>query len=252
MLLAVAASAIGCSDLGTHKIQIDGNTAVTEGFATADGWTVNFQSFVVVVHDPGLIERSDNEPTWVRQNGVTVWDVVSGLPEGDEFSRQIRATRYDGADFRIAPADISEYEAVAGNAPGEIVDAAVEEGWSIHVVGSADAAMTTVHFDWTFDTNTFYRCKLDGDDAVELMADGVETSTLEILGDALFRTALGDPDAGLAFQPIADADANDDNMVTVDELEAAGLLDTLTSLTAELGGVRGAGPCPEYEAPDSE
>lgn len=241
----------GCSDIGTHSLAIAGTEAVAEGgmLTTSDGWDITFTSLVVVVHDPGLIERSDNDPAYVRELGVTVWDVVPTLEEGDELSRKIRATRYDGAQFRIAPTVISEYEPMAGNVDQAIVDAAAEDGWSVHVMGSATGAGGNVTFDWTFDTNTFYRCKFEDDEVVELAADGDETTTIEIVGEALFRGEADNNDAPVVFQPIADADGNGDGVVTADELDAAGLLDTVVELTHELGRVRGAGSCPEYEAP---
>jgi hypothetical protein len=249
----------GCSDIGTHMLAITGSEPVTvgglpEAVASSDGWMIVFTSFVVVLHDPGLIERTDNDPAYVRELGVTVWDVVPALAEGEELSRKIRATRYDGAQFRIAPTSISAYDPVPGNVDQDVVDAAADDGWSVHVVGIARPSgvppgTAEVTFDWTFDTNTFYRCKFEDDEVVELAGDAEETTTIEILGEVLFREEADNADAVLVFQPIVDADANGDSVVTADELEAAGLLDTIVELTHELGGIQGAGACPEYEAP---
>lgn len=253
--LLLSSLTLGCSDIGTHALAIAGSEPVATGgtLVTSDGWTITFTSFVVVLHDPGLIERTDNDPAYVRELGVTVWDVVQALEEGEELSRKIRATRYDGAQFRIAPTNISEYDPVAGNVEQSVVDAAVEDGWSIHVVGTATGgAVSDISFDWTFDSNTFYRCKFEGDEVLELGADGDETTTIEILGEALFRSEVDNGDAALVFQPIADADGNGDGMVMLDELDGAALLDTVIELTHELGGVRDAGACPEYEAPAEE
>lgn len=251
LLTSLCSLSMGCSDIGTHSLAIAGSEAVAEGgmLTTSDGWDITFTSFVVVLHDPGLIERTDNDPAYVRELGVTVWDVVPALEEGEELSRMIRASRYDGAQFRIAPTSISKYEPMAGNVEQDVVDAAVDDGWSLHVVGTATGAGGDVSFDWTFDTNTFYRCKFEGDEVVELGADGDETTTIEILGEALFRSEADNVDAAEVFQPIADADANGDGAVTADELEAAGLLDTVVELTHEIGGVQGAGACPEFEEP---
>jgi hypothetical protein len=247
-------SMLGCSDIGTHSLAIAGSESVAEGamLTSSDGWDITFTSLVVVLHDPGLIERTDNDPAYVRELGVTVWDVVPALAEGEELSRLIRATRYDGAQFRIAPTSISEYEPIAGNVDQDVVDAAAEDGWSLHVVGTATGMGVAVSFDWTFETNTFYRCKFEGDEVVELGADGDETTTIEILGEALFRSEADNADAAGVFQPIADADSDADGVVTAGELDAAGLLDTIVELTHELGGVQGAGACPEFEAADVE
>lgn len=244
--LAVFA-ATGCGDLGTHSLVVEGNDAVTQGIdaAASDGWTISFTSFVVVIHEPGLIEQFNDKPTWVREAGVTVWDVATSVDEGDELGRSIRATTYDGVDFRLAPPSANGYEALAGNVSSEVVSAAVDEDWSVHVVGSAEMGGNTLSFDWTFDTNVFFRCELDADSSVVLGAEGDETTVLEILGDALFTDGAG----GVVFQPFADAD-DGDGVLTADEVAAAGLLDGLQAATRELGGVRGFGPCPEYSAPD--
>lgn len=236
-LLASTLLALGCSDRGTHNLAIEGSEQVVNGVTTADQWTVTFDQFVVVVHNPALIERTDNEPTWVREPGVSVWDVTDPLAEGEALLSVVRATRYDGADYRIAPIGERLYDPLAGNVDDGVVDDAVDDGWSIHVVGSAtDATNTTVSFDWTFATSTHYRCKLDGDDAVVIAADGEETTVLEILGEAL----LGDD-----FGPIAAADGDGDGTVTQAELESAGLWDAIES--ASIGGVRGTGACPVVE-----
>ena len=237
-VLLLSSLALGCSDIGTHSLAIEGSEQVVSGVTTADMWTVTFDQFVVVVHNPGLIERTDNKPAWIREPGVTVWDVTEALEDGEALSRKIRATRYDGADFRIAPASESGYDATAGNVEAAVRDAAVDDGWSMRVVGSATDGMSTISFDWTFETNTFYRCKFDGDAVVELGADGDETTVIEILGEALI---------GANFQPIADADANADGAVTREELESAGVWEAIESASASVGGVRGAGACPVVE-----
>ena len=251
LLIASLGLASGCSDRGIHSLAVEGNDAVRSGIdgASTDGWTITFDSFVVVVHNPGLIEQIDDKPVWVREAGVTVWDVTQDLGDEDALDRQIRATLYDGVDFRIAPASASGYEAAAGNVDADAVSDAVDGDWSVHVVGSATDGMATVAFDWSFDSNTFYRCRLEGEDGLELVADADETTVIEIQGEALFRAESGNADAALGFAAIAAADGDGDGTVTNDELDAAGLADTMAELSKELGGVRGVGACPEYEAP---
>ncbi len=235
--------ATACSDRGTHTLAIEGSEAVTAGLATDDGWTISVTELHVVVHDPGLIERTDNLPTWVREYGVTVWDATMAVEEGDEISRRIRSTRYDGADFRVAPASASGYDAVAGNVDDAVVDAAVEGDWSIHLIGSASDSMQTIEFDWAFATDSFYRCKFEGDEALVLGAEGEEATVIEILGEALFTNDAGES----SFAAIAAADGDADGMVTQAELESAGLWDALESASMRVGGIRGAGACPLVE-----
>jgi hypothetical protein len=243
-LLLGSTLALGCSDRATHRLSVDASMAVHEGVTTADGWIVTFDQLVVVVHNPGLVERTDNEPAWVREAGVTVWDAIADVDEDETLSRIIRAVRYDGADFRIAPASESGYEAVAGNVADSVVTAAVDGGWSIRVVGSASDSSggQTVGFDWTFDTNTFYRCQFTGDAVVELVEDDDETTVIEILGETLLR---GSGTTGeFEFAAIAAADADGDGQVSKAELQSAGLWDQLEQRSGELGGIRGAGACP--------
>lgn len=262
--LALLTPAFACSDLGTHDILVDGNDAVREGLPDAefvDGWSLEFSSFIVVIHNPGLIERINDEPAWVRQAGVTVWDVAAGDPAEDRvlISRPIRATEYDGFDYRVAPPAVTGYEPTAGNVSDEVVDTMVDEGWSMRVVGTATNGVDTKSFDWSFDSNALYRCEMTGDAAVTLEAEGELDSTIEILGDVLFHTELVDPDPSHAFQAIADADANGDGEVTEDELAAVDIasladydtkgkaVDDLWGFVSELsrsvGGVGGFGPC---------
>src|SRR5690606_1736096 len=157
-----------------------------------------------------LIERIDNRPAWVRENGVTVWDVAGDLGDDDVLSRQVRVGSYDGADFRIGPASESGYEAEAGNASADLLDDAVADGWSIHVVGPAtNMAGDTFSFDWTFATSTLVRCRFEGDEVVEVALEGDETTTIEIAPEVLLRETAA-ADADLLFDPIAAADADGD------------------------------------------
>ena len=229
----------GCSDLGNHALSVEGSDAVTAGLSTTDGWDVTFTSLVVVVHHPGLIEQIDYQPTWVREYGVSVWDVVQPVAEDERIGTPVRATDYDGAQFRVAPASESEYEAFAGNVADSVVDEAVEGDWAVHVVGTATDGNATVSFDWTFTTSQLYRCSLK-DDAIQVTVDGDEVTVLTIFGEALF---VGD--GGSNFQPFANADADNDGVITDAELDAAGLLDGLAA--TPLGGVQGVGVCDVVE-----
>lgn len=238
---ALTAPVLGCSsDVGTHILAIDGSAAVMDGIETADNWTVSFEQVAVVLHRPGLIERVDNDPAWVRENGVTVWDVAAELGEDDVLSRQIRVGSYDGADFRIGPASESGYQAEAGNVSADLLDEAIADDWSIHVLGSATSiAMQTVSFDWSFATSTLVRCEFEGDGVVEVALEGDETTTIEIAAEVLLRETA-DAGADLRFDAIAAADADGDGEVTQTELESAGLWERIEALSKQIGTVRGA------------
>ncbi|MFV8755543.1 hypothetical protein ACNOYE_33760 [Nannocystaceae bacterium ST9] len=223
-LIGLAGPALACSETASHTIGIVGDAAVREGApAFADGWTVQFEQFVVVVHHPALIEQTNDDPAWVRRLGVTVWDVAAELePDTESFeiySAGLRASKYDGFDFRIAPASAAGYPAEAGNVEASVVDAMVEDDLAIHVVGSATDGTSTIAFDWAFTTDTLYRCGID----IELAGEEEGSSVIEIAGERLFATGLGAAAPTLAFAAIADADANADGTVTLDELGAVSL-----------------------------
>jgi hypothetical protein len=240
-LASVVTPMLGCrSDSGTHRLAIAGSDAVMQGLTTADAWTVSFEQVAVVVHHPGLIERVNNRPVYVREPGITLWDARE-QPDADEaLAREVRASRYDGAIFSIAPPGESGYELVAGNVEANLVAAAVEDDWSVRVVGSAtNAAAETIRFDWAFATSTHYRCEFDGDAVVEITDAGDETTTIEILAELLLQ---GDGGA-LDFEAIAAADADGDGEVTAAELDSAGLWDGLEDASRGVGGIRGAGAC---------
>jgi hypothetical protein len=234
----------GCrSDRSTHSLAVEGSEAVVVGLTTTDGWTVEFSSLVVVVHHPGLVERTNDELSLAREYGVTVWDAVEPSTEDERITREIRASTYDGAEFRIAPASESGYEAVAANVGDSVVDAAVDDDWAYRVIGTATSSdgSQVLGFDWAFTSSRRYRCEFDGDDVLELGADGEEITVIEILGEALFAG-----EDGAVFDPFAAADQDGDGEITRAELDAAGLLDDVDA--AGIGGIRGAGACPVIDA----
>lgn len=253
LALALLASTAACSDTASHAIGIAGSEAVrSDGPALADGWTISFDSVLVVVHHPALIEQTDDDPAWVRRLGVTVWDLAQPF-EGDATSFSIyeaglRASSYDGFDFRIAPPSAEAgYAAEAGNVDQATLDAVVEADLALRVVGSASDGTQTIAFDWSFSTDTLRRCAIE----LELGADAEGETTIELAGERLFATSAGDAPT-IGFAAIAAADADGDAAVTLDELGAApapngsGAADLLTFVVEQsrnLAGVAGASGC---------
>jgi hypothetical protein len=219
---------MGCSDTAYHSIGVVGDSAIRTGLPGAsfvDGWSVTFDEFIVVVHHPALIEQTNDDPTWVRRLGVTVWDLAADLePGADSFeiaSAGLRASSYDGFDFRIAPPSASGYPAEAGNVESGIVDNMVENDVAIRAVGTATLGGETLDFDWSFTTDTLYRCAID----IELTAADPEPlrSVIEIFGGNLFGNQIGDVTPTYEFAAIAAADADMDGIITLEELDAAPL-----------------------------
>ena len=225
-LLALAGPALGCSDEATHTASIVGDTAIGAGLPASsfvDNWTVQFDQFVVVVQHPALIEQTEAKPAWIRFLGVSVWDLAAPLEGGTSSfeidSLVVRASSYDGFDFRIAPPSRSGYPTESGNVDDATLEAMIEDDVAIRVVGSATDGVQTISFDWSFSTDTLYRCGVE----VELGAGEVGSSVIEIHGDRLFANQLGDASPTLEFAAIAAADADGDGVVTLTELDAVDL-----------------------------
>lgn len=258
LAFALLASTAACSDTASHAIGIAGSEAVrTDGPALADGWTIQFDSVLVVVHHPALIEQTDDDPAWVRRLGVTVWDLA--LPfEGDAtnfsiYEAGLRASTYDGFDFRIAPPSAEPgYAAAAGNVDDATLAAVVEADLALRVVGSASDGTQTIAFDWSFSTDTLRRCAIE----LELAADAPGETTIEVAAELLFASSAGDAPV-IGFAAIAAADADGDGTVTLDELGAApapngsgaaDLLAFVVERSRSLGGVAGASSCEIIDA----
>jgi hypothetical protein len=249
-LLVVTAA---CSDTASHAIGIAGSEAVrSDGPMLADGWTIQFDSVIVVVHHPALIEQTADDPAWVRRLGVTVWDVAQPF-EADASSFAIyeaglRASSYDGFDFRIAPPSAeSGYAAAAGNVDDDTLAAVVESDLALRVVGSASDGMQTIAFDWSFSTDTLRRCTIE----LELGAEAEGETTIELAAELLFASSAGDAPT-IGFAAIAAADGDGDGTVTLDELAAApapngsGAADLLAFVVQQsrvLGTVAGGSGC---------
>ncbi|WP_172306245.1 hypothetical protein [Pseudenhygromyxa sp. WMMC2535] len=243
-----------CSERGANEIRIEGSEAVRADSAeTADGWTVRFDSVVVVLQHPGVIEGYEDgageAPAWVREPSVTVWDVAAIDAEGEGepvLSRLIRATEYDGVIFGVANPGASDYEALPGNVDAAVVTAMTAADRALRVVGEASDGVDTLRFDWMFDLDLRYRCALDEPvtlGAVEIGDEDALVTTIELAAEELLRGEGGE----LEFAAIAAGDGDGDGAVTREELESAGLLESMDARAKTLAGARGASSCERSE-----
>ena len=130
---------------------------------------------------------------------------------------------------------------------------------SVQTAGTVTCGDTSVAFDWSFNPSVRYRCLADAPLEV-LVPDGGEVTTqLTIHGDHLFYDSLAGEGEGLRGQAIVDADADEDGLVTLAELETVlveGLgypvgthtdilhyADFLSQLVSGIGHVDGEGHC---------
>lgn len=209
---------------GAVRATMYGEEFIEQGIpedAFDDGWSVEFDRFSVEV------------------SGVH----VGALPIETEGSKDLtRASDGEGQELGVAEA-----------AAGELVDS----GYTIErmvVSGRAKKGSTEKTFRWTFDGPTRYEeCE------PKTRVEPGETATFQITihADHLFYDSLVSGDPKLLFQPLADADLDDDGEITEQELAGAdiGAYDPgseggvddlwtwLVRLSATVGHADGEGHC---------
>ncbi len=243
----------GCTGSGTWAVETWGEEYIEEEIPAADvddGYTIVFDEFLVAMSGVALVDGNGDEVATI--DSQQVFDMAQAGPHavGDA---DVPATFYDHVDMVLSPAS----DAVAGNATDAQLAWMNDNGLSVSASGSATLGGDTFTFAWDFDTSTHYACEPD-----LTIADGGEGSTqLTIHGDHLFYDDLEDPDAGVAFQALADADGDGDGdgEITRAELEAVDLATTgygvgqysevtdlwtfVSHLTRTLGHIDGEGHC---------
>ncbi|WP_342377483.1 hypothetical protein NVS55_39240 [Myxococcus stipitatus] len=261
---------VACSEgTGTVTFTTYGEDFIEKGIPAAegdkagfaDGWSVTFSKFLVVI---GEAKVETHDEVAARSTQARVFDVHKPGPVLVETFKDLAAREWDHVSYAIAPSAT----AVAGNADAADVERMKAEGFSVYIEGVATKGRDTKRFGWGFKTNTLYEhCESPELGAgVTVPKDGEETVQLTIHGDHLFFDDLQSPDAKMRFNAIADADrlgiAGPDGEVTLDELAAVDLTelpsgqygtggagnvhslrDFVTSLVRTAGHFRGEGEC---------
>lgn len=209
---------------GAIEIYAYGEAFIEEGIpeaAVSDGWALSFASFEVSLRD-----------VVVGGEALAVVDTVDLTdPSGEQGQRlgqvSVAAGRHSGAAFTIS---------------------------KLRVVGSATKGLDRKMLDWTFDEPVQYSaCET----TTRLEAGGETTFQITLHADHLLYDSLVSSQPTLAFQPLADADADMDGRITRQELEVRDIggfdpgnddeIDDLWSwleaLSATLGHVDGEGHC---------
>jgi len=217
----LAPLATGCSDDeaaadGTLQVTIYGEEFIEDeipGNDVADGWTIDFTRFLVTVHDVE-IGKPGADPV-LSLGGGRVFDLAK---PSNTLGHVVGAGDVPGGTYRelaytVGPAVTGT---VAGNATAGDVTEMIAGGFSVFVEGSASKSGQVIDFAWGFTTSTRYApC------ATSAMVDGGRgTSQITIHADHLFYDSLVSETPAIRFQLAADADTNDDDAVTLDELAA--------------------------------
>ena len=216
----------GCGDdggTGTIDVRIYGESFIEDGIPAGDmndDWAVDFSRFEVELQDI----------------------VVAGTALSDP-----------------APLDVSEGSDGEGHEVGTLTVDAGDHGEPsftiarVEVEGSAEQGGVSKTFSWVFDSPTRYeQCET----STQVEQDGTATFQVTVHADHFFYDSLVAEEPQLLFQPLADADTDDDAEITEAELGAADIggydpgnedIDDLwTWLIAQsrtLGHVDGEGHC---------
>ncbi|MBK8012945.1 MAG: hypothetical protein IPK13_16515 [Deltaproteobacteria bacterium] len=223
-LAAVGTVACGDDDPGTLAVAAYGEAFIEEGIPSSemgDGWSIQFEHFNIAFED------------------VVVAGAALSVPSSIDLTRPS-----SGAGQTLGTATIAEGEYTGARFTVSRVEAR----------GTATKGADTKSFDWVFDQPTRYS---DCDARTKVGAGAQATLQVTIHADHLFYDSLVSSTPQLLFQPLADADQNDDGNVTEEELAAQdignydpgsedGIDDLwtwLNALASTLGHVDGEGHC---------
>lgn len=238
------------------RIPVD--SADVTGFV--DGWSVKYERFLVVLGEFSLAKKTGEQGR--KQEAAAIVNLVKPGPVEVFSWKDVPAQKWDRVSYSIAPAKPS------ATGIGAIDAADVERmktgALSLYVEGTATKDAASKHFAWGFTTDTLYdECtNEDFGDGVTVPTGGQEVVQLTVHGDHFFYDDLESPDAKLRFEALAQADANSDGDITLEELAnvqltslplgqygtgSAGSVKTLkdfvTALSRTVGHYRGEGEC---------
>jgi hypothetical protein len=205
-----------CADeAGTITASVYGEEFIEEGIpadAFSDGWSVAFDKFVVSIGN--VAGKAGEGATEVGDAAFRLVDLAQ--PSGGEgFELATFAApggSYDHYGYQLR----SEAAATAVNVAAGDQTMMTAGGFSIWVKGSATKGAVTKTLDWGFTMKlTYAHC-----DLAATVDGGNVRAQATIHADHLFYDDAIAEEPNVAFQIMADADANGDNAVTLAELAA--------------------------------
>lgn len=225
----------------------------------ADGWTIRFSRFLLAVRE--VTVGGSAAEGFPRVYAVT----VPGRKPVARFA-DLEAGEH-AVSFVVGPVDASA--SLGEGATQADLDALVAAGASVLVEGEASRGGVTKRFAWAFSTSTRYtdcKAEVDGREVVgvNVTGGGEDRAEITIHGDHLFYDDLEATTAAVRFDALAQADADGDGVVTLDELarrplaaldpalgvygtgsapDVADLRAFVTALSRTLGHFRGEGEC---------
>lgn len=191
-----------------------------------DGWTIKYTKFLIIISEIAVGEEG-KEPV-AKLTTPKLFDMHSAGEKPVISFPNLPGKAYNHVSYAVVPATAAVE--VGQGATEADKQAMVSNGYSIYVEGSGTKDATTKTFKWGFKTNTLYdKCKgeISGKetDGVVVTNGGTDSVQLTIHGDHFYYDDLQSQDAKVRFGNIANADANNDGEVTLEELAAVSLAD---------------------------
>ena len=205
-----------------------------------DGWTIKYTKFLLVISDVSVGEEG-KEPA-ARLATPKLFDMHAPGPKPVTVFSDLPGKAYTHVSYAVSPATATlELGGGATDADKQLM---VQNGYSLYVEGSVVKEGATKSFTWGFKTSTLYdRCKgeVSGKETegVVVTNGGNDAVELTIHGDHLFYDDLQAPEAKVRVDNIANADADADGKITLEELAAVDLADK-TKITAGTYGTGSA------------
>lgn len=219
-------------------LTVEPSPAVTEGVTTVDGWHISFERLLIGIGDARIGPRGngvgyidESECTgYANANYERLFDVTVG---GRQALSDIYGLGKCGVSFRVSVPFFPDTPLGAGVSAQDLAfmrDSAhptfeTNHARSIYVRGQATRDTTTKRFEWSFQVPQLL-AGCAGAGGVGFASDVDLTSGAElplpvvIHGEELFRESRSD-DSPLRFDPLAAADTDGDQMITLKELGGA-------------------------------
>lgn len=219
-------------------LTVEPSPAVTEGVTTVDGWHISFERLLVGIGDARLGARGSGVgniddavcTSYANAKYERLFDVTVG---GRQTLSHIYGLGTCGVSFIVIVPWWGSTPLGAGVSAQDLEfmrdsahpTAETNRARSVHVRGQATRGTTTKRFEWSFGVGYLLRgCVGAGD--VGFASDVVLTSGAElplpvvVRGEVLFRERFSG-ESPLRFDALADADADGDHMITLEELAGA-------------------------------
>jgi hypothetical protein len=219
-------------------LTVEPSPAVTEGVTTVDGWHISFERLLIGIGGAGLgALGTGNAPidvsvctSYANANYERLFDVTVG---GRQPLSDIYGLGTCGVSFSVTVPWSSGTPLGAGVSAEDLEfmrdsahrTAETNRSRSVYVRGQATRDTTTKRFEWSFRAPYALRGCV-GAGGVGFASDVVLTSGAElplpvvIHGEQLFRESRSD-ESPLRFDALAAADADGDQMITLEELRGA-------------------------------